>query len=80
VSQWLNLSIICAEGLERFKIIFGQTDIVALAVDDQAMKTVFLTQAVNGGGELELALLTHIVVDVFFEVVEDLRFDDVLTK
>ena len=74
------MSIIAVEGLERFKIILGQADIVAFAVNDQTVEAIFLSQAVNGGGELELAFLAHVVVDVFFEVIEDLRFDDVLTE
>ena len=44
------------------------------------MEAILLAQPIERGGELELAALAHVVVDVLLEVLEDLRLDDVLAE
>ncbi len=57
-----------------------QADVEAASFDHQAKETVFLAQAVQGRGELELAALAHVVGQVLFRVVENQWLDDVLPE
>ena len=70
----------CPEGPQRLEVGLGQADVEAPPVDDQAVEAVLLAQAVERGGELELAPLAHVVADVLLEVVEELRLDHVLAE
>ena len=49
---------------QRFQVFVGAADVEALAIDHQSHEAVLLAQAVECGGQLELAAFPDVVLDV----------------
>jgi hypothetical protein len=66
--------------LQGVEVGIGEANVVALPIDDKTQKAVLPLQALQGGGQLELASLALVFGNLLLQVVKYLGFEQVGAK
>ena len=65
-----ELYLLLLKFLQCFQIIIWKANIVALPINHQPQETIFLPQAIKRRCQLELTMLTDIIINMFLKIIE----------